>query len=87
MPGWIVASRPSTTHPDRSTDSVADGLWSSTYSASPAPAGRYMISLITTAGAEDCDGGTGLPGPVLSAMTVRRSARPSRKLVREALGV
>src|SRR6185312_9815202 len=76
-----------TVHPERSTASVADGLASSMYSAASPPAGWYWISLITTFGSADCEAGTGLPAPVLSAITLRRSARPSTRRLRASAGV
>ena len=69
VPGWIVSPMPSTVQPEMSTDSVADGLVSSMNSALAPPAGSYWISLITTFGAAACEAGTGLPGPVLFAIT------------------
>ena len=52
VPGWMVALiAPDSAHPDRSTASVAEGLYSSTNSA-PSPAtGECCTSLKTISGA------------------------------------
>ena len=63
MPGWIVRPMASIVHPDRSTDSVVDGFFSSMNSPLSPVDGLYWISLITTFGSALCDAGTGLPGP------------------------
>src|SRR5690348_10641197 len=59
VPGWMVRFTASEMlQPDRSTASVADGLYSSKNSALPPPVGVCWISLITMFGSVDCAAGT-----------------------------
>ena len=54
MPGWIVSPMPSIVHPERSTDSVADGFVElDVLGRRHRRSGWYWISLITTFGSAD----------------------------------
>src|SRR4051812_22200187 len=69
-----------------STASVADGLYSSTYSASPSGVGSYWISLMTMFGFADCDGGISA-ALVCAAIWLRRSWMALTSLVRAEVNV
>ena len=84
MPDWIVRPTAGTVQPETST-AVVPGL-NNENDAPPLALGPVTSPIVTDAVA-DCEAGTGLPAPVLLAITLRRSARPSRKALRASAGV